>query len=156
MRFVPLVAMPFALIGLVAGLTVPNPSMAGQESRFTEGIEASGILRITRHPVQMSIALWAMAHLMANGDAASLWFFGAVLALSLAGSLSLDRKKALEKGGHWIAFSESTSMVPFLAIASGRNSFRPAEIGLWRPALALLIYGILLAFHSYLFGPPPF
>lgn len=152
LRFFPLAVMPLALALLVAGLTAPNPSLAGQEGRFSGAIEARGILRVTRHPVQMAIALWAVAHLLANGDTASVWFFGALGTLSVAGSVSLDHKKAGEIGERWRAFAATTSVMPFGAIAAGRNALRLGEIGWWRIGLALAIYAILIAAHPYLIG----
>ena len=152
LRWAPLVLMPFALVLLVTGVTSPNPSLAGHEGRFRDGIQARGIFRVTRHPVQMAIALWAAGHLLVNGDTASIWFFGAVLTLSVGGSVSLDHKKAREKGEAWTAFVSATSLVPFAAIFRGRNVFHGGEIGLWRPGLALVIYAILIAFHAAFFG----
>lgn len=152
LAWVPLVLMPFALILLVAGITAPNPSAAGQEGRFRGEIQARGILRITRHPLQMAIALWALGHLLVRGDTASLWFFGALLVLSVTGSISLDRKKAGQLGDRWRAFMVQTSLVPFAAIAAGRNRLSLQEIGWWRIVLGLAAYGLLLVGHEDLFG----
>lgn len=156
LRWAPLALMPFALMSLVLGVTAPNPSLAGMEGRFRGEIQARGIFRVTRHPVQIGIALWALGHLLANGDTASSWFFGAMLTLAVAGSISLDRKKTRERGEVWKAFASTTSLVPFAAIISGRNAFHGREIGLWRPGLGLAIYAILIAFHANLFGVPPY
>lgn len=156
LRWAPLVLMPFALVLLVTGLTSPNPSLAGQEGRFRGEIQARGIFRVTRHPVQTGIALWAIGHLLANGTSASLWFFGAMLTLAVAGSISLDRKKIREKGEAWTAFANTTSLLPFAAILSGRNAFHGREIGLWRPGLGLAIYAILIVFHANIFGVTPY
>ena len=152
----PLALMPFALMSLVIGVPSPNPSLAGMEGRFRGEIQALGIFRVTRHPVQTGIALWALGHLLANGDTASIWFFGAMLALAVGGAVSLDRRKARDKGEAWRAFASTTSLLPFAAILRGRNTFRGGEIGLWRPGLALAIYAILIAFHADLFGAMPY
>ena len=152
----PLALMPFALMSLVIGVTSPNPSLAGMEGRFRGEIQALGIFRVTRHPVQTGIALWALGHLLANGDTASIWFFGAMLALAVGGAVSLDRRKARNKGEAWRAFAGTTSLLPFAAILRGRNTFRGGEIGFWRPGLALAIYAILIAFHADLFGAMPY
>ncbi|MEE8434918.1 MAG: NnrU family protein [bacterium] len=152
LRWAPLALMPFALMLLVTGVTSPNPSLAGQEGRLRKEIKVRGVIRITRHPANMGIALWAMSHLLANGDVGSLWFFGSLLALSVAGSASQDQRKAREAGPHWEAFARSTSLLPFAAILAGRNTLRAGEIGLWRPGLGLAIYAILIFVHPYLFG----
>jgi len=48
-----------------------------------------------------------------------------------------------------------TSDVPFAAIAAGRNRLGPAlaEIGLWRPLVAILVYAVAFYLHGR-FGPP--
>ena len=38
----------------------------------------------------------------------------------------------------------------------GRNRFAAGEIGLWRWALALVVYALLLGFHAPLIGISPF
>ena len=38
-----------------------------------------GVLRITRNPVMWGIGLWAVAHMVPNGDWASLLFFGTLM-----------------------------------------------------------------------------
>src|SRR3546814_8355689 len=67
---VPLLVMPLACILLVAGLTSPNPTLVGGE-RFFDGAPESpavGILSVTRHPFLWGTGLWALSHLLANGD----------------------------------------------------------------------------------------
>lgn len=44
----------------------------------------SNIKRYTRHPMLWGVTLWALAHLLANGDRASVWLFGVFLVYSLA------------------------------------------------------------------------
>ncbi|MGH7089331.1 MAG: NnrU family protein, partial [Stellaceae bacterium] len=60
-----LVAMLLAAIGLLT----PNPTAFGQERRIAA--KPTGILRVTRHPFLMGVALWALLHLIGNGDWAS-------------------------------------------------------------------------------------
>ncbi|MBW2424284.1 MAG: NnrU family protein [Deltaproteobacteria bacterium] len=146
------IAMGFAFLFVVIGLTTPSPTAAGGEARLASGAAASGILRVTRHPFLMGVALWAGVHLVANGDTASLLFFSALLVLALAGPVSIDRKRARKHGREWQEFIRATSIVPFGAIAGGRNRLVLAEIGLWRPALAIVIWALVLVFHGAVFG----
>ena len=156
LRYVPLVVMPFALILLVAGLTIGNPTLVSQEGALRREEPARGILRVTRHPVQWALALWAAAHLLANGDVASLLFFGGLLLLALAGPYLMDARKAATLGEEWAAFAARTSTLPFAAIVAGRNRLDLGEIGWWRVGLALVAYAGLLVVHSYLFGVAPY
>jgi uncharacterized membrane protein len=59
-------------------------------------------------------------------------------------------------GEQWTPFAESTSSLPFLAIAQGRNRLSLAEIGWWRVAMALVLYAAFLGAHAWLFGVSPF
>ncbi|MCH7478712.1 MAG: NnrU protein [SAR324 cluster bacterium] len=155
-RTVPLVVMPFALILLVAGLTVRNPAGVGGERGFRGEEAAHGILRVTRHPLQASLLLWAAAHVLANGDLSSLLFFGGFFVLSSWGTVLIDRKRKVALGQDWEAYLRATSTFPFAAILAGRNHFRPGEICWWRGAVGLLLYGALIAAHPYLFGVSPY
>ena len=95
-------------------------------------------------------------HLTGNGDVASLFFFAAFAIVSLAGTASIDAKRQRLLGDAWEPFAAQTSIVPFAAIAAGRNRFTPREIGLWRWAIAVLAYGLMLGWHAPVVGVSPF
>jgi uncharacterized membrane protein len=61
--------LPAALL-VVIGLTTPNPTAVAQEGRV--GQPPRGIVRVTRHPFLTGVGLWALVHLIGNGDVASL------------------------------------------------------------------------------------
>ena len=151
MALVPLLLMPVALIFLVAGVSTPNPTAVGAPDMLDPENAARGILRITRHPVMWAIALWGLSHIAANGDLASLVFFGAIVALALIGTLLLDVKYAARQGAAWQRFGQATSNVPFAAVFAGHQRFAPHEIGWTRIAVALALYALLLALHPWLF-----
>lgn len=144
-----------AFVLAVAGLTTPNPTVIGGEALLGEAEPARGILRITRHPFLWGLSLWAFVHLIANGDAAALVLFGSLLLLALAGTHSIDAKRRRSSGAAWEKFAAVTSKIPFMAIREGRNAWKPAEIGGWRLALALLLYLAAMHFHAKLFGVSP-
>jgi uncharacterized membrane protein len=154
-RWVPLVVMPFAVVLFVAGLTSRNPSMAGMEKAVDPQFAVGGILTITRHPLLWSFALWALAHLPANGDRASLWLFGSLAALALVGPTLIDRRKGEEIGAAWGPILMRTSSVPFLAALQGRTKIDWRGIGWWRLALALFLYALFLGGHRHVFGVSP-
>ena len=154
MTLFPVVVMPFATILLIAGYTTPNPTTVGME-RFARAYDpAPGILRVTRHPVMWAIGLWSISHLVANGDLRSLLFFGAFAALSLGGTVLIDRKKQLALGSHWARLAEVTSNVPFAALATGRTRLRGRDISLLRVIAGLLLYAVLYNGHSIIAGVP--
>lgn len=150
-RHVALLVMPFALLLAIGSLTVKNPTAVGMAGGVGAG-SATGILKITRHPLMWGIALWSLVHLAANGDAASLILFGTMLVLALVGPLMIDARRRRAGGDGWAAYEAATSVVPFVAIAAGRTRLQFNEIGWWRIGLALLLYVVLLWLHPKLFG----
>jgi uncharacterized membrane protein len=151
---VPVLIMPLATLLLVAGYTTANPTAVGMERSVRADDPAPGILRVTRHPVMWAVGLWALSHLFANGDLASLWFFGLIAALALGGTVLIDRKKQLALGSHWQRLASVTSNIPFVALATGRTHLRWRDIGLLRPVAALLLYAVLYLAHPIFAGVP--
>jgi len=152
--YAPIVVMPFALLFLVYSLTQPNPTSAGPEPKAGTELPVRGMTRITRHPGLWAFALWAVAHLLANGDLASLLLFGSILLVALNGMSSIDRKLLRKLGTGYEVFRQRTSILPFAAIAAGRQTMSWRELGWWRPLLALALYVALLHVHGELFGVP--
>lgn len=136
----------------VLGVLSPNPTTVDQEALLQSPTPARGIVRITRHPFMVGFSLWAIAHVLLNPDTASLLFFGTFLVLAGLGPWLIDAKKAKAFGDKWSSFAGVTSIIPFAAIARGRNQFVPSEIGWWRPLTALSVVAALIYFHGYLFG----
>jgi uncharacterized membrane protein len=151
---VPVVVMPFAAILLIAGYTTANPTAVGMERMARANDPAPGILRVTRHPVMWAIGLWAVSHLIANGDLRSLIFFGAFAGLSLGGTVLIDHKKQLALGSNWPRLAEVTSNLPFAALIAGRTGLHWREIGLLRIAAGLLLYAVLYRAHGIIAGLP--
>ena len=143
-----------ATLLVVFGLTTPNPTSVAQEG--TLGQPPRGIVLVTRHPFLTGVGLWALLHLIGNGDVASLVFFATWAIVALAGTVSIDAKRRRLLGAAWEPFAAQTSIVPFAAIAAGRNRFIPREIGLWRWVIALLAYGLMLGGHAPVIGVSPF
>jgi len=154
MALVPIVVMPLATVLLVAGYTTPNPTAVGMERAARADDPAPGLLRVTRHPVMWAIGLWAASHMIANGDLRSLLFFGAFAALSLGGTLLIDRKKRLALGSNWSRLAEVTSNVPFAALVTGRTRLRWRDVSLLRVIAGLLLYAVLYNAHTIIAGAP--
>ena len=151
---VPVVAMPLATILLVAGYSTRNPTAVGMERSAAADDPAPGILRVTRHPIMWAVGLWALSHLIANGDLASVLFFGAMAVLALGGTVLIDRKKRLALGSNWPRLAEVTSNLPFAALLAGRTRLRWREIGVLRIVAGLLLYVVLFRAHAIVAGVP--
>ncbi len=88
--------------------------------------------RFTRHPMLWGVTLWALAHLLANGDRAALLLFGGFGVYALLDMLSANLRGA----------QKSTAPVPW-----SRDAFT-AIIG-------VMVYVGLLRVHPLLFGVSP-
>jgi uncharacterized membrane protein len=143
-----------AFLLVVIGLTTPNPTSVAQEGLVAKA--PVGIVRITRHPFLVGVALWAIVHLVGNGDVASALFFASLAVVAIAGTVSIDAKRRRALGLAWEPFVATTSIVPFAAIASGRNRLRVREIGVWRPAAGSAAYLVMLGGHAHIIGVSPF
>lgn len=145
----------FGFLLIVPGLFTANPTSVKQEGALDKPDPAKGILRLTRHPFLWGVAIWALAHLLANGDAPSLVLFGSLLILAVSGGASIDAKRSKALGPKYAAFVAQTSNVPFAAILAGRQKLSLGEIGWWRLLLAVAIYAAVLWGHPFLFGVNP-
>lgn len=79
----------------------PNPFSFGGASNEAFDPAQPGIVRWTRHPLLAVLALWAIAHLLPNGDLAHALVFGSFAAFALIGRRLVDRRKRLEMGDDW-------------------------------------------------------
>ncbi len=147
------VLMAPAFVLLVGSVTVPNPTAVGGERAV--GQEPRGLLRVTRHPMLWSFAIWSGIHVVGNGDLVSLLFFGAFGVTALAGMPSIDAKLARRDPQGWARLRTVTSILPFAAMAARRNRLVAREVGWVAPFAGLALWVLLLALHPRLFGVAP-
>lgn len=152
LRHLPLLVMPFACILIVCGLTTQNVTMVAGE-RYLDGPRPlTGIVTVTRHPFLWGTGLWAVVHLLANGDAASVILFGGIAILSFAGMAHIDYRRRISLGAAWGPVALTTSVVPFLAAIQGRTKVDWAGIGLARVAAGIALYAALILTHGWVIG----
>ena len=154
LRLLPLVFMPLALLLVIGGFMTRNPTTLGVVLDSGSEVPVTGVMMITRHPVQGGILIWALSHLLSNGDLPSLLFFGAFGLISGFGMVLIDRRKQEVFGEAWAAFRDATSLLPFAAVASGRQSLRIADIGWPAPLLAAIVFVALWWGHVWVSGVP--
>jgi uncharacterized membrane protein len=129
---------------LLVGSFFRNPALVGAKGPAGG---PTGVLRITRHPMMWSFALWAIVHLTIVGMPKSLVFDGAILILALGGAAGQDAKKADQMGEDWHDWTAQTAFVPFtrgpaypgtVALVGGTLLFflatwlHPVPAGFWR------------------------
>jgi len=152
MRWPLIVLMLPASILLVAGVTAPNPLLVGGEALLARGAPAVGIFAVTRHPANWGFAIWALGHLVMNGDLATVVLTAGIAILALLGSPAQEARKAAELGEAWCHFAAATSFVPLVAILEGRASTTLGEIGYWRLLGGVVLWAVLLHFHGSITG----
>lgn len=144
------VALPLMLLAmvlLVLAFASPSPaSMIGGK------LEARGIVRVTRHPMNMALALFGIAHLVANGSLGDVFFFGQFVILGVLGPYHLDARMARNKGEDYQEFKRQTSVIPFGAIIRGRNRFAADELALPMFVIGVAAFVALVVFHGRLMG----
>ncbi len=150
------VMLPATLL-FVIGMATPSPTAVGGEQRLDvqdARPPASGILSVTRHPFLAGVTFFALAHLLANGDLATVILMLGLLILSVGGMFHIDYRRAQSLGPLWGPIAISTSRMPFAAILQRRTSLDLAGIGLWRFALALAVYVAFILLHPLVIGVP--
>jgi uncharacterized membrane protein len=97
----------------------------------------SEIKRALKHPMLVGVKLWAVAHLLSNGDLGSVILFGSILAWAVYDRISLKRR--------------SDAPAPAVATSGGyRNDFIVVVVG-------TLVYFVLgFWFHPWVIGVPVF
>ncbi len=156
-RHLPYGVMAICCVLLVGGQTAPNPSLAGRP--VADGWCPQGVLTVTRHPLLWAIGLWALVHIPANGDLASLILFGSMAGLAFAGILSIERRKAREAPAVWQAVRAQTSILPLLALLQGRARLGPARPWAVAGFGGLALYVVFILLHPFIAGvavPSPF
>lgn len=99
-------------------------------SAYTSGT----IKRVLKHPMLAGIKIWALAHLLANGDAATVTLCLAVLAWAVYARISVKRR---------------TDPVAVPALAGGWKGDATALVG----GLAVYVF-LAYVFHPYVVGVP--
>ena len=153
---------PFAIVLMVpafllavAGIATPNPTSLAQDAGLV--LPPVGIVRVTRHPFLVGVGLWAVIHLIGNGDIASLVLFATFAFICFAGTGSIDAKRRRLLGdARWAPFAAQTSILPFGAVVAGRTSLSLKDVATWQMGLAVVAYALMLGGHAHLIGVSPF
>ena len=126
-------AVPVGVYGPPAwGATVALPLMLVALVLFIASGTETNLKRVIRHPQLSGVALWAAAHLLANGDRRSLVLFGGLGVWAVVAMLTINRRD-----GAW-----------------ERPEPRPM-IGELRPLVAAAVaFIVLFLVHPYIAGVP--
>jgi len=114
----------------------------------------TGIIRITRHPQMVGQVIWCIAHSLWLGTSFMVVTCGGLIAHHLFAVWHGDRRRTQRHGAAYEALKTRTSVIPFLAIAQGRQTLVWQEF--LRPAYGgvLLFVGLLWWGHPWLLTAP--
>ncbi|MEO1191013.1 MAG: NnrU family protein [Pseudomonadota bacterium] len=135
---------------LALAIARPNPFSFGGARNESFDPARPGIVRWTRHPLLLGLALWAGLHLLVNGDLARALLFGLFAGFSLLGMAVIDRRKRREMGDvEWSALRHAVKAAPHLAPPLSR-------MGLFaRLALGVAGFLLLTLLHPVVLGVSP-
>jgi uncharacterized membrane protein len=91
-RWVPNLAMPVAMVLAAIGAGLGQPYTLGGRRNAVFDPSDPGLAALSRHPLFLALALWAIAHLFPNGDLAHVILFGAFGLLALAAIPAFDAR----------------------------------------------------------------
>lgn len=132
---------------LILALAVARPNPFSFGGLRNDGFDPArpGIIRLTRHPLLVALALWAGAHVLPNGDLAHVLLFSTFAAFAVLGGRLIDRRRRREMGGRWHDLRA--------AMAASRPGFgRDTAL---RLVAGGLLYAALLALHPLVIGVDP-
>lgn len=127
----------------------PNPFSFGGVGNDTFDPSQPGVVRLTRHPLLVVLAIWSLAHLLANGDVAHAILFFVFAVFSLFGGRMVDRRARRDLADRWDPLWEEVQAAPVGSVLPLR-----AETAL-RLGLGGAIFGVLIWLHPLVIGVSP-
>ena len=146
---VPLGAMVAVCLILALSISRPNPFSFGGAQNDAFDPAHPGIVRPTRHPLLLALAIWAFAHIVPNGDLAHVVLFGTFALFALLGGRLVDGRKRRKMGADWARLDAARRAA--MVLPPPRSW---PDLGL-RLALGAGLYAGLLWLHPWLFGVSP-
>ena len=146
---VPLTVMGPVCLILALAIARPNPFSFGGARNDRFDPTRSGIVRWSRHPLLLALALWAAAHIVPNGDLAHVILFGTFTVFAVLGGRLIDRRKRREMGPGWQRMRDRVAYAPFFCLPA---SWQGLAV---RIAIGVSLYVALLWLHPWLFGVDP-
>ena len=138
---------------LLVGSLLGNPAFPHPGAGPRTIPPARGVFAITRHPMNMSFALWALIHISLSGSPRNLLVAGGIFILAALGTLGQDHKKERLIGEPWRDWQRRTSILPFAALASGRARWAQAFPGWVALIGGTLLWAAVTSWHAPLVSP---
>jgi uncharacterized membrane protein len=108
----------------------------------------TGIIRISRHPQMVGQVMWCFAHALWIGSSFMMVTCGGLILHHLFGVWHGDRRLEQRFGEAFLAIKQRTSVIPFLAIAQGKQQLN------WQEFLRPAYIGVIIAVILFRWGHP--
>lgn len=127
---------PFSFGGRAGGFDPAHPGIAG----------------FARHPLLLVLLIWALAHLLVNGDLAHALVFGPFAGFAALGMVVIDaRNRRVWGAAEWARLSANTALLA----PAGLWGRRLSAAALARLGIGLLAWGGLIVLHPWVIGVSP-
>ncbi len=149
-KYVTLAAMLVVCLLLAISVGRPNPFSFGGAKNDQFDPAHPGILRLTRHPLLIALALWAAVHLLPNGDLAHVILFGVFTGFALFGRKVIDQRMRRTQGeSEWLDMLSVVNAAPLF--------YRPRSVAKLAARLAggFAGYLALIGAHPVFLGVSP-
>lgn len=145
-RVVVVAMLPVCLI-LALAVARPNPFSFGGARNDRFDPRRPGIIRLTRHPLLVALALWSVAHVLPNGDLAHAGLFGAFAGFAVLGGRLVDRRRRREMGQGWHDLRATIAAAPPRVALRGETVLRLTA--------GVVLYAGLIWLHPLVIGVDP-
>ncbi|ABG31319.1 NnrU family protein [Roseobacter denitrificans] len=142
-----LVGMLAACLILAASIGQPNPfSFGGRDNDAFDPTDC-GIIGYMRHPLLSVLALWALLHVLANGDLAHVLLFGTLGLFAYVGPRIIDARNRRDMGAEaWEALVGETRRQRRIRV--------PSPAMMLRLGAGVILYLVLVFLHPVVIGVP--
>lgn len=141
------VGMLLALVILAGGILTPSPSSISVDAK--EPVAIRGVHYITRHAVFMAAGMFGLVHLIPNGFASDVAFFGGFPIFAVLGCWHQDQRKLVTDSERYADFHAATPLIPF---TGSRTLQGLKEISPKVYAVGIGLAVALRYFHPQMFG----
>ncbi len=153
MRWVPNLAMPVAAVLAAIGLGIRQPYTLGGRRRAGFDARDPGAAAVVRHPLLLSLAVWAAAHMVPNGDLAHVILFGGFALLALGAMPVFDLRARRSEGAAFFEATSPLSLAPFADPVWRRRNGRALVL---RAGVGLALWAGALLLHTWVIGVSPY
>ena len=156
MRWLVNLAMPLVFVLICCGIGVCNPFTLGGRSKAEFDPNDPGFAALSRHPLLLALLIWALVHLIANGDLAHVLLFAIFALFPLGAMWVFDLKAQRVLGAKARPLLSGSAWLSLRPLASPDWLRRNRRTLLRRSGFGLMLWFAVLHLHFTVIGAWPF